>query len=221
MHTVEHEPHLVGEGNHAGRPAQHCCRLSEELEEILTMADGGDLPVGVLLRRLGPRGHALLALLFALPFLQPVPLVGLSTPVGSAIAILGAFLALGRPPWLPGRWQGRTVPAHQLQRVVRFGQRLFSRAERFIRPRGTWLHRHRWARPIAGTIIAISGGQLALPLPIVFTNTLPALVIVTTAVGMLEEDALFTAVGFVLFLSAAVVFSLIALLPLVGLRAIL
>jgi len=170
---------------------------------------------------LGTRGHAVLALLFALPFLQPVPLVGLSTPIGAAVAVLGLFMAVGRPPWLPARFLHRTVPARHARRIIEAGQRILARAERFIKPRGQWFHRHPWARPIAGAIIAVSGVQLALPLPIVFTNTLPALVIVTTAAGLLEEDALLTALGMGLSLLSAVVFSLIVLLPLLGLRAIL
>lgn len=202
------------------RPS-HCCRLSEELERILALTDGGDLAVRDVVARLGTRGHALLAFLFALPFLQPVPLVGLSTPVGFAIAILGLFMALGKPPWLPAGWMERTVPARHVRRIVGAGQRLLARAERFIRPRGQWFHRRRWARPIAGAIIAISGAQLALPLPIVFTNTLPALVIATTAAGLLEEDALLTLLGMGLFLLAAGVFTFILLLPWLGLRALL
>jgi hypothetical protein len=209
------------EAETATGPVPHCCRLSEEFEAILTLAEGGDLPLRAFVDHLGTRGHAVLSLLFALPFLQPVPLVGLSTPVGSGIAILGVFMALGLPPWLPQRWLDRTISSRHVSRVVRFGQKVLRRAERFIRPRGQWFHRHRWARPIAGIVIAISGAQLALPLPIVFTNTLPALVIVTTSVGMLEEDALLTLLGEFLFLVALAVFSLIVIVPLIGLRIVL
>lgn len=172
----------------------------------------------MLVDHLSTRGHALLAFFLALPFLQPVPLPGLSTPFGAAIAVLGLLMALGRPTWLPRRWLRRDLPSAQLVRIVRTGQRLLRRVERFIKPRGVWFHRHRWARPIAGIVIAISGAELALPLPIAFTNTLPALVIATTAVAMLEEDAILAAVGWVLFVLALVVFGLIVLLPFLGLH---
>ncbi len=200
---------------------RHCCRLSEQLEAIRALANAETVPLGEVVKALGTRGHTVLAVLLALPFLQPVPLVGLSTPVGAAIAILGVLMALGLPPWLPQAWLRRPISARQVVRVVQFGQALIRKLERFIRPRGEWFHRHPWAHGIAGIILAVSGTQLALPLPIVFTNTLPALVIVTTAVGMLEEDAILSAVGALLFLAAAVVFSAIVLLPLIGLRILL
>ena len=206
------------EGRAAELPPGHHCRLSEELEDVLHLASGETVTAQVLIDHLSTRGHALLAFFLALPFLQPVPLLGLSTPVGSAIAVLGVLMALGRPPWLPRTWLRRNLKSAHVVRVVRTGQGLLRRIERFIKPRGLWFHRHRWARPIAGIAIAISGAELALPLPIAFTNTLPALVIATTAVAMLEEDAILAAVGWVLFVLTLGVFGLIVLLPFVGLH---
>jgi hypothetical protein len=202
-------------------PRRHCCRLSEELDEILELATG-DRPVTarILVERLSLRGHALLAFFLALPFMQPVPLLGLSTPVGAAIALLGVFMMLGRPPWLPQRWLDRTLPPLTVRRMIRLGQGLLRRAERFIRPRGRWFHAHPWARPIAGGVIAVSGFELALPLPIAFTNILPAIVIAMTAVGLLEEDALMLAAGELASLLVLAVFVLIFLLPILGLQAI-
>jgi len=185
------------------------------------MAERGPLPVRLLLARLAGRGHALLALFLVLPFLQPVPLVGLSTPVGLVIGVLGIFMALGRPPWLPRRWLDKELPPAVVLRTVRAGLRLLQRAERFIRPRGRWLHAHPGANTIAGLIIAISGFELALPLPIIFTNTMPALVIAVLSVGLLEQDGLWVALGSLLFLAVAAVFLSLIVLPVLGLRLLL
>lgn len=185
------------------------------------MAERGPVSARVLLERLAARGHALLALFLVLPFLQPVPLVGLSTPVGLAIALLGVYMALGKPPWLPQRWMDKQLSQTAVLRAVRAGQRLLKRAERFIRPRGRWLHAHPWANAIAGMIIAVSGFELALPLPIIFTNTMPALVIAVLSVGLLEQDGLWVAVGGALFVAVATVFLSLIALPVLGLRLLL
>jgi hypothetical protein len=198
----------------------HCCRLSEELQAVLDLATGKTVTARVLVDHLSIRGHALLAFFLALPFLQPVPLLGLSTPVGAAVVMLGVMMALGRPPWLPQRWLDRELPSKVVIRVVRGGQSLLRRVERFIKPRGVWFHRHRWAKPIAGMVIAISGIELALPLPIAFTNTLPAIVIATTSVALLEEDALLAILGQFLFLLVLVAFGALFLVPVLGLTAI-
>jgi hypothetical protein len=175
----------------------------------------------MLVERFSARGHALLAFFLSLPFLQPVPLLGLSTPVGAAVAILGIMMAMGRPPWLPQRFLDRELPAATVIRVARAGQGLLRRAERFIRPRGRWFHRHPWARPIAGVVIAVSGLELALPLPIAFTNSLPALVILSTAVGLIEEDAAFTVAGMIGFVALLALFGGLLVLPFLGLKILL
>ena len=185
------------------------------------MTEKGNVSARLLLHHLAGRGHALLALFLVLPFLQPVPLVGLSTPVGVAITLLGIFMVLGKPPWLPKRWLDKELPQNVVLRTVEVGRRLLHRAERFIRPRGRWLHAHPWANGIAGAMIAVSGFELALPLPIIFTNTMPALVIAVLAVGLLEQDGLWVAVGGALFLAVASVFVALIVLPVLGLRLLL
>jgi hypothetical protein len=215
-----HDPPPPADGRAASTPPGHCCRLSEELEAIVALASDRTVTGRVLVERLGVRGHALLAFFLSLPFLQPLPLLGLSAPVGIAIAILGAMMALNRPPWLPRRFLDRELPAHIVVRIARAGQSLLRRVEHLIKPRGQWFHRHPWARPIAGVVIAVSGLELALPLPIVFTNSLPALVIITTAVGLIEEDAVLTVLGTVGFFVLLALFGGLLVLPILGLKAI-
>jgi len=215
-HDLPPPPH----GRGPAAPPPHCCRLSEELEAIVDAASGHTVTARELVGRLGVRSHALLAFVLALPFLQPLPLLGLSTPVGIAIAMLGTLMALGRPPWLPARWSDHELPSHVVVRFARAGQALMRRAERFVRPRGQWWHRHPTARPIAGVVIAVSGLELALPLPIAFTNSLPAIVILTTAGGLIEEDAVLTVTGFAGFLVLLALFGGLLVAPILGLKAV-
>ena len=195
--------------------------LSGEIEDVVRLASGETVAVRVLIEHLSGRGLALLAFFLVLPFLQPIPLPGLSTPFGIAVALLGVAMALGRPLWLPRRWLDHELHSALVIRIGAAGERVLRQVERFVKPRGRWFQRHRWARPIAGVVIAVSGVELALPLPILFTNTLPALTIAATAVGLLEEDAVLAVVGQVLFLVSLVVFGAIALLPVLGLRLLL
>ena len=192
--------------------------LSAEVEDVVRLASGDTVRVCVLVEHLSGRGLALLAFFLVLPFLQPIPLPGLSTPFGLAVVLLGVAMALGRSLWLPRRWLAHELQSALVIRIGAAGQRVLRQVERFVKPRGRWFQRHRWARPIAGVVIAVSGAELALPLPILFTNTLPALTIAATAVGLLEEAAVLAVIGQVLFLVSLVVFGAIVLLPVVGLR---
>jgi hypothetical protein len=216
----ENVPAPAPEQRGALPPPGRCCRLSEELDEVLRLATGETVPVRVLVEHLSGRGNALLAVFLVVPFLQPIPLPGVSTPLGIAIVLLGVAMALGRPLWLPKRWLDHELRSALVIRIGSGGQRLLKKVERFIKPRGLWFHRHRWAHAIAGIVIAVSGAELALPLPIVFTNTLPALAIATTAVGLLEEDAVLAIIGQALFLVSLAVFGAILVLPFLGLHLI-
>lgn len=188
---------------------------------MLRLSERGPVTAQVLIDHLSTRGHALLAFFLVLPFLQPIPLPGFSTPLGLVVALLGFFMALGRPPWLPTRWLHRELPPGVVLKAVRAGQKLLAKAERFIRPRGLWFHRHPWAHAIAGGVIAVSGVELALPLPILFTNTMPAIVIAVTTVGLLEEDAVLVVMGEVLSVPVLAVFAAITVLPFLGLHLLL
>src|SRR5215218_2291622 len=78
-------------------------RLSEEFALILKEFEVETVTLREVLGLLHGRGYVLFVMLLSLPFCQPIPLPGLSTPLGLIIALIGVRLALGRKPWLPAR----------------------------------------------------------------------------------------------------------------------
>ena len=81
-------------------------RLSEELELILREFDVEEVTLREVMTVLHGRGFILLMLLLSLPFCTPIPLPGLSTPLGCVILLIAVRLALGQKPWLPARFLG-------------------------------------------------------------------------------------------------------------------
>jgi hypothetical protein len=154
------------------------------------------------------RGVFLFIILLCLPFLAPVSLPGLSTPLGTVIMILALRLGLGLAPRLPA-WIGEKPLPPKFSRVLNGSIRVLRFIERWlVRPRRTrWLN-WRAAHFVNGLILALMGFYLALPLAIPFTNTVPAYAIVFLALAMMEEDGLLiwlgysAAVGAVLYLVA-------------------
>ena len=57
-------------------------RLSEELAELHARAGNRAIPLREVIFVLRQRAYLLLIVMLALPFIQPVPLPGLSTPLG-------------------------------------------------------------------------------------------------------------------------------------------
>jgi hypothetical protein len=156
------------------------------------------------------RGFDLLLFLLALPFLTPIPLLGLSTPFGLVVFLIGMRLAFGRQPWLPRRLLERELPSGFLIKVLGAASRLVRWLEFLLRPRLGFFHEQTIYRRTAGTLIMLSGLLLLLPLPIPLTNSLPALTVVLLAAGALERDGLFFLAGCVAFAVAVAYFGLLA-----------
>ncbi len=168
-------------------------RLSEELRALLADSDGRGMTVWEIEKQLKGRGVAVLVVLMAAPFVLPL-LPGASTPFGMAILFLGVRIALRREPWLPRFIRQRHLSPSVLKRVINGGIKVAERMERVVKPRMKFLQQTRMIQLI-GVSLAAGGLFLALPLPVPFSNTLPAFSIVLLAAGMMERDGLLVVIG--------------------------
>jgi hypothetical protein len=191
--------------------------LSRLLHELAEGSQGEDLTLRLLLRALGERGHAMIAFVLSVPFLQPIPLPGVSTLFGLAVAAVGLQLAIDRPPWLPRRLADRPLPRHTFVRLAHGAERLFRRFEHLVRPRLALLHAHPGLRRLSGGVLLCAGLLLALPLPIPASNFLPAFTIALVALGTLEEDGLLVVLGHASFAVTLAFFTALVVLPTLGL----
>ena len=171
-----------------------------------------DRPVGLgeLLTATRGRGFHLLLILITLPFLTPLPMPGVSLPFGLAVAVVGARMALGQQPWLPARLLAWQIPAGLLPRLVGASGRILRILEQILRPRLAFLASDLVFGRVSGLLIAISGLLLLLPLPIPFSNGLPAGTVVLLSAAALERDGLCFLGGCILFLVTVLFFALLA-----------
>jgi len=79
-----------------------------------------------------------------------------------------------------------------------------------LEPRLAFLHEQFIYRRLAGAMIALAGLCLLLPLPVPFSNGLPAWTILLLAAAALERDGLCFLAGGLLFLATATFFALLA-----------
>lgn len=175
-------------------------RLSAELLDISQDLAHKHISLRDLMDRLEGRVYTLLLVLLTLPFCQPVALPGLSTPFGVVIALLGMRFAVRQKPWLPRRLLDTPIPPKFLPSVLRAGGKFLGYLERILHPRGVWIFEYRATQFLSGSIIFICGLLLLLPLPIPFSNLLPALAVILVAVAMSERDGVVLVVGGCVFL---------------------
>lgn len=174
-------------------------RLSEEIARLVTTFAERPVRLREILETTHGRGYTLLLALLALPFCTPIPLPGLSTPFGIVIALIGFRLSLREKPWLPERLLNTELPPKFFPKFLTATQRLVRGMEFCLRPRWTWLLDAGVLHHAYGAMILVCGVLLLLPLPVPFSNTLPALTVVLLAAAILERDGYFVIAGLVMF----------------------
>lgn len=156
------------------------------------------------------RGYRFLIVLLCLPFLTPIPLPGLSTPIGLVITLIGFRLALGQKPHLPRRLMQKELPQRILPKVLRASSRLVAGFEKMSKPRLQFFYRHAAFHRLGGLLIALCGLKLLLPVPIPMSNFFPAASAALLAGGAFEEDGLVFLAGMVMFTASLGYFVLLA-----------
>lgn len=185
--------------------------LSQELRELAGHFARRPVRLGEILDATKDRGFHLLLVFISLPFLTPIPLPGFSIPFGLVVAIIGTRIALGQKPWLPQKLLSRKLPEGFLSKLLAAASRVLKFLEWFLRPRLAFLHEQLFYRRLAGALIAFSGLFLVLPLPVPFSNGLPAWTVLLLSAAALERDGLCYLAGCFMFLIATTFFVLLAL----------
>ncbi len=172
----------------------------------------GGLTLKELTKELGLSGAAFFSLILTLPFLLWIAFPGLSLIFGALLLVNGVRIALKKGVWIPRFLCKRRFSGARLAHTLMIASRWLQGMERVVRPRFEWMQGNLFVRLLTGIAIALSGLFLALPLP-PGTNFLPALGVAILALGLLEDDGLFTLIGYALFLLNSVLY---VLLPILG-----
>jgi hypothetical protein len=194
--------------------------VSAVLSEIIRMLPAEGLTLQTLLEWLGERGLLIFCMILTMPFLLPVSIPGTSTPFGLLIALNAVGLALHKSPWLPARLMNRQIAMHQLVPMLAKGVRLFARLEKLIRPRLLPLTHRATIGRFNVILLGFSGLLLTAPLPLPFSNTLPAYGVLFLAMGSLERDGYAVLAGYVMVLLTVAYFVIVGVLGGIGANAL-
>lgn len=189
--------------------AQPSRRLSLELLELAGDLGHSDITLRNMVDRFEGRVYTLFLVLLSLPFCQPIALPGLSAPFGMVISLLGIRYALRKKPWIPSFVLDTKITPRFFTTVLKFGGRILSRLEKLLHPRWDWIFTFHLTQFLSGWAIFICGCLLLLPLPIPFTNLLPALSVILLAASLAERDGLTLSLGVGSFLVTIAFFVLI------------
>jgi hypothetical protein len=195
-------------------------RFSTVLFDIARTIDPQGLTLRELLERFGERGLLMLCIVLTIPFLLPASIPGSSIPFGLVIALNGIGVLTHRSPWLPARLMNRRLDAKHLIVVLEKAGRLFTRLEGVMHPRLLVLTHGGTIGRFNGILLVLSGILLMAPLPLPFSNTLPAYAALFLSAGSLERDGYLILAGYLMVLLTIAYFGGLAVFGGVGARAL-
>jgi hypothetical protein len=174
-------------------------KLSESIQTLLKMATDRPIELGKLFEQTGGQGFGIISGLLTVPMLIPVPLplAGFSTILGVGVIIVGLQLALGyQQPYLPPRLARLQLSPKASRLILKNLQRLLRPIERLAKTRLERVSRNPYLCRFLGLCMSWNALLMGLPLPIPFTNLLPAYTILVFAIGILELDGVLILLGY-------------------------
>ena len=136
----------------------------------------------------------IVCLIAILPFMQPIPLPGLSTILGFVALMQGLSLMFLKKPMLTKRMKKINITHERFEQIYKAAEKFTKIAEKISVFNHPWTN-SRVSHVICGLSIVLSSAFLSLPLPIPMSNFVPALSIALICLGLLEEDLFLMIIG--------------------------
>ena len=166
-------------------------RLIKSLAEVRTLPI---ITLGSIVNHIEGEAPLILSLIAILPFMQPIPIPGLSSLLGLIVLLQGVGLMFWGKPLLTKRMKHVVITPERFEMIYKAALKL----SKFTSKISTFKHpaaNSRLSHILCGLSIVLSAAFLSLPLPIPFSNLIPALSIFLICVGLLEEDLMLILCG--------------------------
>lgn len=166
-------------------------RLIKAIDEV---KDLPEITLGAIVDRIGDESLLIVSLIAIIPFLQPVPIPGLSTLLGFVVFLQGLGMVILGKPLLTKRMRDTRITKEKMAMIHKAAIKL----DKFTSKISVFKHpviSSRGVHIVSGVTIALSALFLSLPLPIPFSNFVPAICIFFICAGLLECDIMLVIFG--------------------------
>ncbi len=166
-------------------------RLVQALQEVKI---GPAITLGSIVDKTQEESILIVCLIAILPFMQPIPIPGLSTILGFIVLLQGiGLIALDRP-LLTKRMRDLTLSPEKFELIYKAAVKFCVFTSKISLFKHTFT-KSKFIRIMSGITIVMAASFLALPLPIPFSNFIPAICIFFICTGLLEEDLMLVIFG--------------------------
>lgn len=175
-------------------------KLIQALDEI---SKKPNITLGEIIEVLDKDSVTILCLIVIFPFLQPIPIPGISSVLGFIVILQGIGLIKNGKPFLTKRLKALKIEENNWKLIYKAGVRFSHYTSRLSPLKHRWTN-SRFNQMGAGVSIILTAAFLSLPLPIPFSNFIPAVGILFLCLGLLEEDIFLLLLGHLITISLAV-----------------
>ncbi len=166
-------------------------KLLIHLKEVETLPI---ITLGQLAESLKDEAILVVCLIVILPFMQPIPLPGVSTILGLVALFQGISLMFIKKPLLTKKMKAIVIPPEKFELILKAAGKLSAIADKIAIAKHPWTNSYS-SRLVCGFAIVLSAAFLSLPLPIPMSNFVPAMSIALICMGLLEEDLILVIMG--------------------------
>lgn len=167
-------------------------RLIKALENVQKLPQ---ITLGNIADQVEKEGILILCLVSILPFMQPIPIPGVSTILGMIVLFQGIGLMISGKPLMTKKMNQLAITHERFEIIMRAAHKfsgITTKMSAFKHP----VTQSKASHIICGVGIVISALFLSLPLPIPFSNLVPAMSIFFICIGLLEDDVFLIFLGF-------------------------
>lgn len=167
-------------------------------ERLIRAIDGvkhhKEITLGEIVDGIGDEALLIVSLIAILPFMQPIPIPGLSTLLGLIVLLQGVGLVAKGKPLLTKRMREMRL-SHEKLNLIHKAAVKFDKFTSKISVLKHPILLQRGPRIASGITIIFAAAFLSLPLPIPFSNFIPAICIFFICAGLLENDLVLVIFG--------------------------
>lgn len=179
---------------------------SKKLDEIQEELPDENISLKELINVMSGEGLQFMIIILIAPFLIPASIPGSSTPFGILIILLEIAYLNNKSLYIPNFIGKYEISKENVLKLFDIIKKALSYVEKISKPRGK-LSSKKYVLKINAVVNIILAFLLFLPLPIPFTDFIPATSMLLLAVSTLEHDSYLMILGYVAAILTVIYFS--------------
>lgn len=179
---------------------------SKKLDEIQEELPDENISLKELINVMSGEGLQFMIIILIAPFLIPASIPGSSTPFGILIILLEIAYLNNKSLYIPDFIGKYEISKENVLKLFDIIKKALGYVEKISKPRGK-LSSKKYVLKINAIVNIILAFLLFLPLPIPFTDFVPAISMLLLAVSTLEHDSYLMILGYVAAILTVIYFS--------------